>query len=111
MSRKTYGLRAWLWQRVSSVGIALYLLALGLVLLIHPPAGYTEWRDWMSNTGVGLATALFFGAVLVHAWIGTRDIVMDYVHVLWLRWLLLGALGAMLAASGFWVLGVIYALH
>lgn len=111
MTRKTHGLRAWLWQRISSVYIALYVLGLGGSLLLHPPADYLAWRDWMGNTAVGIATALFFGALLIHAWVGTRDVIMDYIHPLAARWLFLGVVGIMLAGSGVWALDVLYGLH
>jgi succinate dehydrogenase / fumarate reductase membrane anchor subunit len=111
MSRKAHGLRAWLWQRVSAIGIALYVSFFGTVMLTRPPADYLAWRDFMSNRAVSLATALFFGALLIHAWVGARDVILDYVHGLWFRLLLLCLLGVLLGGCGIWVLGVIYALH
>jgi succinate dehydrogenase / fumarate reductase membrane anchor subunit len=111
VSRKVYGLRAWLWQRLSALYIGLYVLLPGLYTLFHPPAGYAEWRGWVASPALSIATALFFGALLIHAWVGTRDILMDYVHPFALRAALLGALGAALAGSGLWVLGILYALR
>ena len=110
MSRRAYGLRAWLWQRLSSVYMALFLVAAGAYLLLQPPGSHEEWRAWMSRPMITLATAVFFWALLVHAWVGARDVLLDYVDPQPLRLALLCVLGLMLAGSGLWVLKVLYSL-
>jgi succinate dehydrogenase / fumarate reductase membrane anchor subunit len=111
VSRKAQGLRAWLWQRVSAVYLVIYVVVLGLYALGHPPADYIEWRGWMSNAAVSIATGLFIGALLIHAWVGSRDIVMDYVPTFAIRVALLGVIGVMLTGSGLWALRVLYAAY
>lgn len=111
MTRRAFGLRAWLWQRVSAVYLLAYLLIGGGMLLRSPPAGYAEWHDWMAEPFVGLATALFFAALLLHAWIGVRDIIIDYVGSLAARLTLLTLTGFGLAGAGLWTLKILYSLH
>jgi len=111
MSRKAHGLRAWLWQRISAVYLVIYVAVLGLYALWHPPVDYAEWRGWMSNAAISIATGLFFGALLIHAWVGSRDVIMDYVPTFSIRIALLGVIGAMLAGSGLWALRVLYAVY
>ncbi|MEF8792192.1 succinate dehydrogenase, hydrophobic membrane anchor protein [Thiohalorhabdus sp.] len=73
------GLWAWWWQRLSALYIAAFLV-LGIVwLTVAPPSGYGQWRIWLAYDAVRLALALFVAAVGVHAYIGARDIMMDYV--------------------------------
>jgi succinate dehydrogenase / fumarate reductase, membrane anchor subunit len=111
MSRRSHGLRAWIWQRVSALYMAAFLLVFGLYLMISPPGSWLEWRDLVANAAVNLATGLFFAALLLHAWVGGRDVIIDYVHSLALRLTMLGLMGLVLAGSGLWVLGVLYALY
>lgn len=111
MGRRSHGLRAWIWQRVSALYMALYLLGFGGWLLLAPPESWLEWRDLVANAAVNLATGLFFLALLLHAWVGGRDVILDYVHSLALRLALLAMMGLALAGSGLWMLRVLYSLY
>ena len=53
---------------------------------------------------MGIAGAGFVLALMLHGWVGVRDIILDYIPALGMRLLLLTLSGALLAASGFWVL-------
>jgi succinate dehydrogenase / fumarate reductase membrane anchor subunit len=55
-----------------------------------------------------VAVLLFFVALLLHGWIGLRDVVIDYVHPLGLRMAVLGAVALGQIALGLWV-AVIFA--
>jgi len=74
-----YGLRDWLVQRVTAVVMALGSLALGIYLLLHPDIGYNRWTGLFSSQPVRAFALLFLLSLFYHAWIGVRDIVMDYV--------------------------------
>jgi succinate dehydrogenase / fumarate reductase membrane anchor subunit len=75
-----YGLRDWLAQRVTAVIMAIFILCLVGVLLISPPQGYAEWKGIFSNQWMRIASFLFLVSLFWHAWIGVRNILMDYVH-------------------------------
>ena len=96
------GTRAWLLQRLS----ALYLLGFTVFVLVRLAAGaphsYETWREWMTSGGTSAAVLLFFVALLLHAWVGVRDVVMDYVHPFALRLIVLGLLAAGETAIGIW---------
>jgi succinate dehydrogenase / fumarate reductase membrane anchor subunit len=111
MNRRAQGLRAWLWQRLSAVYMLAYLIYAGISLVYDPPRSYAEWRGWMADPLAGLATALFFASLLVHAWVGTRDVIIDYVRALAARLTLLTLAGLALAGAGLWVLKTLYSLH
>ena len=74
-----YGLGDWLLQRLTAVVMALYTIGFAACLLMAPPATYADWKALFSGSVVRLATMFFIAALLYHAWVGMRDIVMDYV--------------------------------
>jgi succinate dehydrogenase / fumarate reductase membrane anchor subunit len=74
-----YGLRDWLIQRVTAVVMAAGCLALVIYLLLHPHLGYDRWTGLFSSQPVRAFALLFLLSLFYHAWIGMRDIVMDYV--------------------------------
>lgn len=74
-----YGLRGWLLQRVSAVVMAIYALFLLGWLLLHRGVDYDAWTLLFSNDIVRSFTLLTLLALFGHAWVGVRDIVMDYV--------------------------------
>lgn len=110
MSRRAWGLRAWMWQRLTSIYMALFVVVAGVWLLVDAPGSHAEWRALMAQLPVNLATAIFFWALLIHAWVGARDVLMDYIAPQPLRLALLAAVAFALAASGLWVLRVLYSL-
>lgn len=80
------GLDMWLMQRASAVYLVLYLLALaGLIVIAaeHNPLGqldYGAWRGLFMPLVMKLASLLFILSLLVHAWIGMREVFIDYLH-------------------------------
>jgi len=74
-----YGLRDWLIQRITAVVMALYSVALAGYLLLQPRLDYDAWTGLFSSQPMRTFTLLFLLSVFYHAWIGIRDIVMDYV--------------------------------
>jgi succinate dehydrogenase / fumarate reductase membrane anchor subunit len=96
------GTGEWLWQRFSALYIAGFALYLGIRLFADPPAGYHEWRGWLSGGPVRLGFALFIASLLIHAWTGLRSVYMDYLHPLWLRFTVSFLTGLGLIALGLW---------
>lgn len=80
-----YGLGDWLLQRLSAVVMLLYTLAFLAIVLTHQPDSYADWKMMFSTGFVRVGTMLFFIALLYHAWIGMRDILMDYVRATGIR--------------------------
>jgi succinate dehydrogenase / fumarate reductase membrane anchor subunit len=75
-----YGLRDWLMQRVTAVVMALYSLFMAAFLLTHLPLQFAEWSSLFHNQWMRLASFLCLLSLTLHAWVGVRDILMDYVH-------------------------------
>ena len=101
------GLRAWVVQRLSAIYMAVFILLMLGVFVFTPPADYMAWRELMAHTPVSVAILLFYVSLLLHAWVGVRDILIDYVQWQVARLLLLALFGLMFAASGLWLLEVI----
>jgi len=80
-----YGLRDWLAQRVTAVVMAVYTVILGTWVIVDAPATFQAWKGMFSTGWMKIATLLFVISLLLHAWVGVRDIVMDYVKPAWLR--------------------------
>lgn len=74
-----YGLRDWLIQRITAALMAAYSAALAAYLLLQPRLNYDVWTGLFSSQPMRTFTLLFLLSVFYHAWIGIRDIVMDYV--------------------------------
>jgi succinate dehydrogenase / fumarate reductase membrane anchor subunit len=74
-----YGLRDWLVQRVTAAVMVLYILFLAVWALMQPVFGYDVWTGLFSGNPVRSFSLLFLLSLYYHAWIGVRDIVMDYV--------------------------------
>ncbi|MCK9201076.1 MAG: succinate dehydrogenase, hydrophobic membrane anchor protein [Gallionella sp.] len=80
-----YGLRDWLIQRVTAVVMAVYSLALGGWLMWQPYVDYDIWTALFSSQWMRIFTLLFLLSLLLHAWVGVRDVVMDYVKLAGVR--------------------------
>ena len=105
-----YGLRDWLIQRITAVVMAVYSVALAGYLLLQPNLNYDVWTELFSGQLMRTFTLLFLLNLFYHAWIGVRNIVMDYVkpagvrlviHVLVILVLLLYAIWAVQILWGF----------
>lgn len=83
-----YGLRDWLIQRITAVIMVLYTLVITAFLLFQPVIDYNAWTLLFSSNVVRTFTLLFLLCIFYHAWIGVRDIVMDYVKPAAVRLLL-----------------------
>jgi len=105
------GLRAWTVQRATAVFMLGFLFWLAATLLIRPPQGYEQWRALVAQPAASAAFAIFFLALLFHAWVGLRDVVLDYVHRPAVRVAALGLVAGAFFAIGAWLALVLAALQ
>ncbi len=105
-----YGLKDWLAQRVTAVIMAAFTLMFVVVLLVVPKIDYVVWKDIFSHGWMRMATFLFVVSVLLHAWVGMRDIWMDYVKPTGLRLLLQVLTILWLVGCGGWALQILWRL-
>ena len=92
-----YGMRDWLMQRVTAVIMLVFTVVLIVTSFTSPNSGYQWWAGLMSNFAMQAMAMIAFVALAWHAWVGMRDIWMDYVkpagirltlHVITIVWML-----------------------
>ncbi len=106
-----YGMRDWLSQRVTAALMALYtLLLLGQLLFVPGPLGYLKWASIFSAQWMKVITFAMIVALGWHAWVGVRDIWMDYVKPVGLRLALQVATIVWLVGCMGWAVQVIWRL-
>jgi succinate dehydrogenase / fumarate reductase membrane anchor subunit len=66
-------------QRVTAVIMAVYTVVLLAAFLLSKDTSYQSWAGLFSNQWMKMLTFLAFVSLTYHAWIGVRDIWMDYV--------------------------------
>ncbi len=76
-----YGLRDWLVQRITAVVMVLFVLFVVGDLLLQPRVDYDVWTRLFSSNVMRSFALLFLLSLFYHAWIGVRDIVMDYINL------------------------------
>jgi len=93
-----YGLRDWLIQRATAIVLAIYVVVLAVLTVRARPLNYESW--------VGIFAP--FVALAWHAWIGMRDIWMDYVRPTALRIVLEAGTILWLAACLVWAVQILW---
>jgi succinate dehydrogenase / fumarate reductase membrane anchor subunit len=111
MRKSATGLRAWLVQRASAVYMLLFIVFFLIHFVTDPPHSYPAWREWIMSPSVSIVTTVFFAALLAHAWVGLRDVVLDYIHPIGFRVGLLVLLGFGLTAIAVWVMRILWMEH
>ena len=75
-----YGMRDWLSQRVTAGLMALYtVLLLAQLIFTSGPITYDVWAGIFAAQWMKVLTFVIFVTLGWHAWVGVRDIWMDYV--------------------------------
>jgi succinate dehydrogenase / fumarate reductase membrane anchor subunit len=106
-----YGLRDWLAQRVTAALMALFTAVLLFqVLGVSGPLGYDSWAGIFSSQWMKVLTFVVIVSMLYHAWVGVRDILMDYVKSAALRLCLQMAALAWLVGCTGWAIQVLWRL-
>jgi succinate dehydrogenase / fumarate reductase membrane anchor subunit len=103
-----YGLRDWLAQRVTAVVMLVYTLFFLAVLASVSTLDYDHWRALWDLQIMRYATVFFVVALLYHAWVGVRNIFMDYVKDAGLRLVLYVLVILTLIGYGVWTLQILW---
>ncbi len=73
-----YGLQDWMAQRATAIIMAVYTLILLGAFLLGTEFSYEGWFRLFSQQWFKIATFVTFLALVYHAWVGMRNIWMDY---------------------------------
>ena len=103
-----YGLRDWLAQRITAVIMAVYSVIVAGIVLINAPLTFVVWKDLFAQGWMRVATLLFAVSLAWHAWVGLRDILMDYVKPVGARLTL--EVAVLLALAGYlgWTVQILW---
>ena len=96
------GQRAFLVQRFSALVLLAFAVAGALRLVLGAPATLAQWQDWAAQPLAAATVALLAAALFAHAWVGIRDVALDYIHPLALRLSVLAAAAAGLLLLAGW---------
>ena len=110
MSFQAQGMRAWLLQRLTAVYIAIYSLSLIVWLTFNSAINFDMWFSLFSQPIILVATILFYLSLFIHAWVGVRDILVDYAKPSSVRFILLMALALFLTVMAIWLLLIVISL-
>lgn len=107
MSLLSGGTGPFILQRLSAIYLAVYLCAGSLYLIGLSPESFAEWYALFAQSWFNIASLLFWFALLIHAWIGGRDIIMDYIHPDRLRFSCLMVFAGFLVLMALWAVQIL----
>jgi succinate dehydrogenase / fumarate reductase membrane anchor subunit len=103
-----YGTRDWLAQRVSAAIMAVYVVVVLALVASRAPFTYETWKALFAQGWMHVATLLFALSLAWHAWVGVRDILMDYVKHDGLRLALQVLTVLLLAGYASWTIEILW---
>ena len=102
------GQRAFVLQRLGALVMLAYLAGGALWLAFGPAPTFSRWQGWSAQPLAAVALLVLTAAVLGHAWVGLRDVALDYVRPLALRLAALGAVAVLLAGLAAWTTLIVF---
>jgi succinate dehydrogenase / fumarate reductase membrane anchor subunit len=102
-----YGLAGFIGQRITSVVLTLWVLLVGLSVLFGPLT-YDKWAALFAPLWMKIVTLIALFSLLYHAWIGVRNIWMDYIKPLWVRLSLEALTVLLLIAWAVWSVQILW---
>ena len=103
-----YGLKDWLAQRITAVILASYAIILTITFFLSGNNGFLRWSTIFQIFWVKIATLLATVAICYHAWVGVRDIWMDYIKPVSVRLALQIFTIVWLLICGIWVFEIMW---
>lgn len=102
-----YGLAGFIGQRVTSIVLTLWVLLVGVSVLFGP-LSYDTWSALFAPLWMKVITLIALSSLLYHAWIGMRNIWMDYIAPVWARLSLQAITVLWLVACGVWSVQILW---
>jgi succinate dehydrogenase / fumarate reductase membrane anchor subunit len=111
LTAKYPGMRRWLTQRLCALSMALVLLLFWIRLSVLSPQNHHDWVAVFSPWWWRVLTLWFFICMLLHAWLGVRDVLRDYVPHLKARAVLQGLVDLAVWGNALAVLWILFGIH
>jgi len=96
------GQRAFVVQRLSALVLLAFVAAGAARLAFGSPVTLAQWQAWAAQPFAAAALLVLSAALFAHAWVGVRDVLLDYVRPFALRLSLLAAAAAGLLLLAAW---------
>ena len=103
-----YGLRQWVGQRLTAVLMVIYLMTMCVKIVLAGPIDFVQWQHIFQPIWMKLWTLLFMLSLFYHAWVGVRDIFMDYIGLLPLRLGLQACVVSVLLVYSIWSFNILW---
>lgn len=103
-----FGFRDWIAQRVSAIVLALYTSFFICAIIILRNDGYPGWSYLFQNIWMKIASSIAVLSLCYHAWVGIRDIWMDYIKPVRIRLSLQVFSILWLVGCGLWALLILF---
>jgi succinate dehydrogenase / fumarate reductase, membrane anchor subunit len=79
LTKRYPGFRAWLVQRFTGLIMAIFSVVLLVKLFCNQPASFIDWQLFFAPMWWQILCILFWLSLSIHAWLGIRDVLKDYV--------------------------------
>jgi succinate dehydrogenase / fumarate reductase, membrane anchor subunit len=103
-----YGWQDWLAQRVTAVIMVLFSIVFIGFFVVHGSVNYGQWKTLFSSQLFRVLALLFFFSVFYHAWIGIRDVLMDYIKPTGIRLTAQVAVLLFLVSCAIWSVAILW---
>jgi succinate dehydrogenase / fumarate reductase membrane anchor subunit len=101
------GQRAFVAQRLSALMLLAVVAAAGVRLAFGAPVTLAQWQAWAAQPLAASLLLVTAAALFAHAWVGVRDVVLDYVRPLPLRLAVLALAGTGLVLLAAWTVLIV----
>jgi succinate dehydrogenase / fumarate reductase membrane anchor subunit len=105
-----YGVKDWLAQRVTAIVMAVFTVVLLVTFLTGQNFSYEGWAGLFARQWFKLFALVTFLGLFYHAWVGIRDIWMDYVKNAGVRLILMLATIFWLVACAAWTVQILWSV-
>jgi succinate dehydrogenase / fumarate reductase membrane anchor subunit len=105
-----YGVKDWLAQRVTAIVMAVFTVVLLVAFLTGQNFTYEGWAGLFARQWFKLFALVTFLGMFYHAWVGIRDIWMDYIKSAGLRLFLMLATIFWLLACAAWTVQILWSV-
>jgi succinate dehydrogenase / fumarate reductase, membrane anchor subunit len=105
-----YGVKDWLAQRVTAVLMVIYTAVLLISFLTGNNFTYEGWAGLFAQQWFKLFSLVTLFGLFYHAWVGMRDIWMDYVKPVGIRLTLQIATIGWLIACAVWSVQILWSV-
>ena len=105
-----YGVKDWLAQRVTAIVMAVFTVVLLVSFLTGQNFTYEGWAGLFARQWFKLFALVTFLGLFYHAWVGIRDIWMDYVKNAGIKMALQFATVVALIAYAVWTVQILWSV-